>query len=543
VTDPAPEPDPSRRGVPRRVRSALEGLRLAIARIPDLSRLTEGESRAARAGAVSDALSALAPDGQGDPGPLAYAFLMNIDLAASPEFPEETGENEALAAIPEQILLSLVPIFAADASGSARIFSGVLPPDRFPRLTGKIAFRLARSSRPEVRELLARLFDAGLVAMDHLPPDVQERVVASRLAVGFLAQKDSYLAALRQPVDLESYGLRARPSARVVPVLLDRGRYQEAVELVAVFAGHAAEQSARAPAASEAMGTMVETGVPEAARRAFLASGREEDRALLGRLLALFGARAVGHLVSLVREAADPQARRQAAEILIASGGEATAGLVEMLDEPALGPAAAAAAIRALGGIEDGDLAPLAAETVSRRAGDGDPEVRRAALHSLCLLAPQGRFEPFRAALDDPDPGVRREAIRGLGLSGDDRAFPLLREMVERAGPAGDAAGWTDAAPAIDALGHAARSLPGRREEVSRLLSAFAQRACPPGFLRRVARRPPPPLVLLALAYAAGRVGDDRSRRILAQLAREPDPEVAQKAASFLLRLDGEEKG
>ncbi len=505
------------RDLPGDAAGALARLRRDLARVPSFSRLSREEARDVRGRILRDILEPL------DDESLAYAVLVNFDLAASPELPEEEGENEILAALRESTFLAMVPRFIGDGS---------LTPDRSNRLLGKIAFRLNQMGGEEGRRLLTAMFDAGLLGMDNLPLEVQEQVVTIRLAASYRERKEDLLAALASATDPGSYRARVRPAALMVPYLIEQGSIQAAEELAALLAAHAREGSARSPLADEAVGAMVEAGALKKAAKAFLAAGREEY-AVLGRFLSSFGNRSLPFLTGIIRETEDPGKRKLAAEILLAAGREGQAALIESAADAGLAPEAAALVIRALGEVEDEEASRPASEAILRRKEDAAPGVRRAALHALCMLSPRDRFDVFHSSLEDPDDGVRLEAIRGLGLSGDEKAIPLLRGMVEREEQAGATADWAAAASAVDALGHAAGSIPSRREEILHFLLDLALRAAPAGPLARFKRRRPR-ILLLALAYALARTGGEPARAVLARLSRDRDRDLAAKAASLL---------
>ncbi len=533
----------SARDIPWRVRVALSLLRRDLSLAP---LLPPEEARRARRQTIAEAMRPLETE------PLAYPFLMNIDLAAPPGLPAEEGENEVLSLLEEDVLLALVPALLDDAAGRRPRYRDVIPPDRFDRLTGKIVFRLGQLRRPEADGLLEGMFDAGLVAMESLPPPVQERIITTRLAGDFLDHSQAILAALSSAPDPDSYRTRARPSTRVVPFLLGKGHHREAAALAELFGVHARGEDERGKAAREAVGWMIEGGTMEEALRIFLLSESKEERAAAGRVLAVFGGRAVPYLARVLRESEDPWKIKQAGEILAAGGGESTLALIEALEDPSLPAPASATLFRVLGSLDDDDLAPLASRAALARLGDPHDEVRRMALRTLCLLDPQGpppgHYELFLRALRDPFPPARLEAIRGLGLCGDPRALQHLRDLVsrgERRGPRGGGGEeWETAAQALDALGHAHTALAGEREAILSFLLEAGERLYPKPSLKTLTRTlaggsRAPSLALQGLAHALARTGSPRARPLLERMASDRDPALSARAAQLLRQHKG----
>jgi hypothetical protein len=483
------------RHVPAQVCTALDHLRRELASVPTFAGLSPGEAREVRRGIMRSVLISL-----GD-GPPAYDLLMNIGLAVSPELPEEEAENELLAVLDDGSFLSLVPRFIDDAKGGEEGHRDLLPARTRDRLSGKIAFRLNQSGGRRARDLLVAMFDAGLLAMENLPPDAQEMAVTARLASSFLAGKDAFLSSLAGETDVSLYRARSRPASLLVPHLIEQGRAQEAAELASAFAAHSRDGSPRAGAAREVLDLLVGSG-----------------------------------LAKMVRGGGDPVRIMHTARVLLASGDPGQAALIEMAGDAGLPTRTASLVIWAIGEVEDADLGRLAAETILRRTADPAAEVRRAVLRTLCLLSPRGRLATFRAALDDAEGLVRREAIRGMGLSGEEEAIPLLRLMVEQAENTGTSAAWEMAAWAVDALGHGAGSVPSRHDEILRFLLELADRAVPFGIFAGLRPRRHPPLLMIALACALARTGGRRARTVLVRLSRDRDRELAAKAASLLTR-------
>ena len=255
----------------------------------------------------------------------------------------------------------------------------------------------------------------------------------------------------------------------------------------------------------------------------------------------------------------DLEVRRSAVVALGRIGdNEATAPLVNMLDEEAL----AIEAANALGQVGD----PAAVDGLLKLVGDSDASIRQAAVSALNSIIPpsmSGRIIPL---LHDSDPNVRESAVKIAGyfgypeataalleLSGDqnervrcaavehlpyvedDRVFTVLVRAITDETPnvraaAARALGTLDTAevvkPLIAGLSDedvwvryfSARALGRRRSEDS--VAA----------LKQVIEREQFNHVRIAALDSLGQIGGDRIAGIVAELVKDDDPDVAHAA-------------
>jgi HEAT repeat protein len=62
----------------------------------------------------------------------------------------------------------------------------------------------------------------------------------------------------------------------------------------------------------------------------------------------------------------------------------------------------------------DNDMGQMILPAIRRLVTQGDPQIRAAAIHAVCELAPQDAGAEIGIGIKDPDPSVRRAAVRGL---------------------------------------------------------------------------------------------------------------------------------
>ncbi len=518
------------RNLPWRAALALSRLRKDITLIPIFRHLRRDQIAQVRREVLDDILRPLnVPE-------LIYAFLMNLDLVRMPDLTEEQAEDEVFALVKEGALLVLTPLFIRDATGKEKRYRDLLPPEKFARVLGKFFQRLNQIDSPAARGLIEEMFNAGLLSLEDLSPEIRERIMTIQLATSFLAARANYLRHLDQAPP-EEYSRRAHLMAKIVPCLLERGQLEEASSITERLAGHGREESERGLLARETLNWLANGPALEMARSAFLGLAKEE-RVHLGELFVHLGQWAAPHLLAVIRETEDPWRRKQAAELLTRIGPEAAAALLYEVERGQISGQASVVLVRVLGHVGNGQLKPAAVRALRGKVRDRDPEVRREALLALGRLAPREEYESFAAGLRDPDPRVGKAALRGLGLSGDPAAPEIIEGIIHKAEHSGSADDWDMAAAAVEALGYHHEAGVPSRTKVEEILLELARRGCPEGTWKKLTGRAhrPPEAMLVALAEALGRVGGPAANAPLRRLAEDRDPAVARRAAEALKR-------
>ncbi len=516
------------RHIPWRAVMALSRLRKDISLVPIFRNLKREEIGRVRREILDDIMRPLnVPE-------LVYAFLMNLDLARTADLGEEESEDEVVDMVREEMLLALATIFIADASGRSKKFLDLLPPEKFPRVLGKLCRRLNQAKGAQARNLVEEMFNAGLLSMEQLPPEVRERVMNVQIAMKFIDQKVEYLKHFDRTTDPADYPKRARTMARIIPCLLERGKYTEAVAVTERLQAHAREDSPRGATARALMSDLAGEGVLDLAAGAFLEAPKE-GRVFIGRFFNLMGQLSVPHLLGIIDRSDDPWKSKQAAELLTRLGPEAAGALLREMARGGVPARCKVTVLRVLAEVPEGPLRTSAMGVLREASADGDPELRREALAAIGRLAPRGEFDLFREKLTDPDPRVARAAVKGLGQAGDARALGLLTPLTEKGDHAGGDDGET-AAAAVEALGHLHESCPETRAEVDSLLLKLAGKSYPSGALRKllgpVLRQSP--ALLPALADALGRVGGEEAFKVLRRMTEDGDRSLARRAAEQL---------
>lgn len=410
------------RKLPWRAHLAIARLRKDLKHVPLFHDLDEAGLRSLRRQVVRDVLR---PISRAD---LLAALLMNSDLAASGELPAAEIEDEIARFVPDPLILP---------TGSAALAALLTPHD--PECTARqrrallgLLLSARAEKQPGLAELVREMFDRGLVELERLPEPLKDQILLERDADRFLAARSAVLSRLDATTSADAYRLRVGGLLRLVPELLRRDRVEDAVGLATVVRGHAALGGPRAEVAAEALGRLARGEVAAALKARFL-HGRKEDRVAVATLCQSVGDETRPLLLQIVREAADAWTRKNAAEVLLHMGPQATEMLVAELHEGWLSAEIRAELLMVLG--ECRSATPSLLPTLHHFAGDADPRVREEAMWALCRLRGAAEQPLFLHMLDDPDPEVLARAIRCLRAArcggAVDKAVELLSHMEE----------------------------------------------------------------------------------------------------------------
>jgi HEAT repeat protein len=192
--------------------------------------------------------------------------------------------------------------------------------------------------------------------------------------------------------------------------------------------------------------------------------------------------------------------------------------------------------VRQLIACVSGKAPESAADVFIRQLAHKAWRVRRDALTALAACSSHAAEVYVAQALSDPDENVRIRALLLCASTGvgSDKVVPRAIQLVSK-----------DARGAPPQVIRAAIEVVVRRREAGALPIADAEAAlcrlaAPIGFLGRLVGMKTPPAAVLVTAIAAlGRLGTDRSTKLLARLGRSKDLDIAQAARRELEHRDG----
>ena len=515
---------PERR-LPWRAQLAISRLKKDLKQVPLFHDLDAAGLRLLRQQTLHEVLRPISrPD-------LLAALLMNSDLAMSPEVSEEEIEEE---------LAGFIPDFQVVPTGRAALQAHLASADpeaapRQRRALQRLLLRPPGKDLPGVAELVRELFERGLVEFDRLPAALQTIVSLERDTDRFLAERSATLKRLEQATDYDAYRVQAQALLRLVPELLRRQLLEEVLVLVTTLRGHAALGGGRSAAAAEALERLASGEMAAAFKEKFL-TGRKEERAALAPTYLALGERMRPQLLEILREAPDGWVRKNASEVLLRMGPEATDAVLAEIASGKLPAAAVAELVMVFGELRSdrpGVLRSLHAYARSR-----DPHLREEAAWALCRIRGAAEEGLFLQLLADPELGVRRRALRCLRAARCGGAFGHLVALLSRVeDEPGLEALESSLYAALPELAEAAGSAD---QEVEEWLVVRLEQSFPHGLLAAL-HRPQRPLgedALLALCDALGAVGTRTARDVLGSLSHRLKDPYRQHLLRAVQRID-----
>jgi len=450
---------------------------------------------------------------------MAYSFFRKFDvlraiLWAGPVLDAILGALPGLATfrardvfvrgLPATALVGVTKLILREA-GEA----GQVPDKPAMSVLRSIAERLLLDPpSPKTDELLREMCRRDVVPITRLPPELQEWVLAEQW-VEVLQQRPSTEppagSQTINPVRLLQKAMRyALATHRFVEAnaILIRLRLAGERAVHDVFDGYTIEA------------TLNDFPEDPTARKGILA-------------LLLEGGDMAARSTAAVVAQNEPKLREAGAWLLTEMKARGIAAALRALDEGVEGEEAA---YLLLACVKDG-AGPEAASVLIKQLKHNAPKIRRYALTALAECNPEAAEPHVAGLLADPDESVRIRALllcaqTGLGSA---KIVPEAVRLISR-----------DARGASPPVVRAAIEVVVSRREANAMAAVDAELALcrlakPIGFFGRLLGHQPPPSDVLQTAISAlGRLGSAKARKILQQLSKHKDADVAHAAQEAL---------
>jgi hypothetical protein len=392
--------------------------------------------------------------------------------------------------------------------------------DKLRRIVCRFAGKLSGSANTKSEELLEKLYNQGILSFDDLPPEVKDKILLKSFMDAFLQDPDAFLAWLDGMLDEEQYRSLTKSVFQVIPLLIEKNRFQEIHRILLLLKFHANEGTARSAMAAYVLKRIESSDIPATLKNKFM-SGNKEIRMALKPIFVHFESSIAPHLLTVIEEAKDKWARKNAVEFVLHMGEAACSRFEQALKSGRYKGEAILDIIKALITLQDDESKEKFIPFFSRYRRDPDPEIRR---HVLILLAQAEGVDAEESLVDasnDLSLEVRKTAIKYLGMIKSRKAFPVFLKLLKKAKqtPSEEneqienqifrALGFMDTMPPADAKGpeEILLEILGRRFSTSRFSRFFKRKECT---LRDEA--------IGIICESLGNIGSERSKPLLAEI-------------------------
>ncbi|UCD86485.1 MAG: HEAT repeat domain-containing protein [Desulfobacterales bacterium] len=412
------------RDIPWRAWIALSRLRKDISLIPILRNLDQKNLKKVKKEVVSDVLRPMQ-----DPK-LVFSTLVNSDLIHSKVMKEEEIEAYIVESFSDDMLFANVEEFVNSHSRLKKLVDEKAYEEKLLRILNGFKVRLKEFDNKKSHELLEKLHQNGLIAFDELPPRLKEEIFLKTFLKTFLNDPDSVLTRLDQMEDEKQYGSFVKSTARIMPRLIERDRFQEFLKILLVLEKHAKEGSKRGGQAKVFVEQIGSGGIPLQLKDKFM-SGKKETRLALYPIFLNLESCITPHLLAVIDETEDQWVRKNATELLVQMGPSAGSYLEQALKAGKFRGEVVIDVVKTLVTMDNPEMKEKMTSLVNEYRHHQDPGLRKHALTLLAEVKGKGAEGALLNALNDSNLEVRKTAIKCLGIIKSEKALPVFMEVLK----------------------------------------------------------------------------------------------------------------
>jgi HEAT repeat protein len=357
-----------------------------------------------------------------------YPILLNTDLAETEEFKESDIDEEIIASLSDELLLSI----------SKRLLKEALPfgetgplKRKALKLAEQVVSSLNQREGIEKDAILVEFFKRKLISADELPDTSQRKAKIEQLTDKFLEQTDSFFDQFNKIEDGEKYINVAQSLTKMIPELVRRDRYEEILKLITYIDHHSNQEKPLAASAQQILEEIKKSEIPGALKGKFLTGQREICQAIAPIFLKLHKA-SIPHLLSILKESNDQLVLKGACEILIEIDSSAIKFILDELNKEEIPTEFAIDIIRVLGEIKHEEWIKPLAKTLLTYTKHENPHLREEALWVYYKIVGGGGEKLYLNHLNDPDSAVQKRAIQCLGRVKSEVALKQFLGMLQK---------------------------------------------------------------------------------------------------------------
>ncbi len=423
------------RDMPWRARLTLSRMRKDLKTIPYFQKMSGQELQDIRKKLIQDGLR---PIRQPD---LLYAVLRNSDLAVNAEHHEEIIEEEIVSSIQKQTFLATSKIFLKEHLALKQLQKGDACGRKSDRLGIKISHRLKDLGTKDAETLIEEFFRQGVVSLEDLPPELQDKIQMERLTDKFLNYTEQFFQKLDQAKDKEAFLTVAQSFVKMIPELIKRDRYEEILHILETLKQHFHEKKMWALLAGQVLEEIAQGEIPQRLEEKFL-TGKKEVRTAILPIFASLDVGAVTPLINVLKKSEDQWVRKNACEALIQIGPVAAVHLLKELEAEHTSVETTCDILKVLGEIKSPQWKTSLTMVLRRYISHENPKLKGQAIHTFYQTEGSEGEEIFLSNLGDPNWEVQKRALWCLGMikstKGVEKMLGILKQIPATPSPTWD---------------------------------------------------------------------------------------------------------
>ncbi|MGQ9646866.1 MAG: HEAT repeat domain-containing protein [Thermodesulfobacteriota bacterium] len=517
------------RGMPWRARVTLSRMKKELKMIPYFQKMSGQELQVIRRRLLEDAIRPLRSH------ELIYSVIQNSDLAATPENREEVIEDVLVGFLPSLYIIGTTKVFLRDHLNLKKLQKRDHLQEKSDRLLKKFVARLKGTGTREGENLLEEFFRNQLVTIDDLTPSLKDKILLEKLTDKFLEYTEQFHQQLDQAKEKEKFITIASSFVKILPELIRRDRYPEVLRIITTFKQHFHKKMMWALLAGQVLEEIGKGPVPRMLEEKFL-TAKKEVRAAILPIFAALEVGSIPHLLSILRKSQDQWVRKNACEALIQIGAAATVHLLNELEKQHSSVEMTCDILRVLGEIKSDQWKAPLIKILKKQVTHEHPKLREQALHTLCLIGGKAGEEIFLASLNDHSLEVQKRAVWCLGMikspPGAQKMVEILKQILQAPSPQTDQL-EIQIYSALGLTGNVA--VEGRTTE--QVLIEILEKRGTKQWMGLFQKNPLSEMALETICTALGRIGTERSIKILGKLEKSCDETLLPKIKDALRKI------
>jgi HEAT repeat protein len=517
------------REMPWRARVTLSRMKKELKMIPFFQKMSGQELQTIRKRLLEDAIRPLRST------ELIYSVVQNSDLASTPENREEVIEDVLVTFLPSIYFVGTTKVYLREHLNLKKLQKKDHFEAKSDRLLRKFIARLKKVETQEAENLLEEFFRNQLITIEDLPPALRDKILLEKLTDKFLKYTEQFYQQLDQAKDKEKFITIASSFVKILPELIRRDRYVEVFQIIDTLKQHFHKKMMWALLAGQVLEEIGKGPVPVMLEEKFL-TAKKEVRAAIIPIFAALEVGSIPHLLNILRKSQDQWTRKNACEALIQIGTVAAVHLLKELEQQQTSVETTCDILRVLGEIKSEQWKAPLIKILKKHVTHENPKLKEQALHTYCLIGGKEGEDIFLSSLSDRSIEVQKRAIWCLGMiksaRGAEKMVEILRHIPNTPSPQTDQL-ETQIYSTLGLTGN--QTVEGRTTE--QILIEIVEKRGMKQWMGLFQKNPLSDMALETICAALGRIGTERSIKILGKLEKSCEDTLLPKIKEALRKI------